>query len=91
MQVHTCERWQSVARLLLAGGNLPPIELVQVRDQYFVLDGHHRLSVARAFGQIYIEAKITVWQVEGSLPWEQSQRTVHPISRMAAVNKSFIL
>jgi hypothetical protein len=90
-QVHTRERWQSVARLLLDGGNLPTIDLVQVRDQYFVLDGHHRLSVARAFGQLDIEAKVTVWQVEGVLPWEQPERQEYPIRRMAATTKSIIV
>lgn len=90
-QVHTRERWLSVARLLLDGGNLPPIDLVQVRDQYFVIDGHHRLSVARAFGQLDIEAKVTVWQVEGVMPWEQPKRQEHPVRRLAATIRSIIL
>ena len=37
---------------------------------YFVKDGHHRISVARAFGQEEIEARVTEWQVAGPLPWE---------------------
>jgi hypothetical protein len=46
--------------------------LVQVGDVYFVCDGHHRISVARAMGQQDIEAKVMVWQVTGPLPWETS-------------------
>jgi hypothetical protein len=44
--------------------------LVQVGKVYFVRDGHHRISVARALGQLDIEAEVTIWQVSGPLPWE---------------------
>lgn len=58
---HTRQRWISVARAWQAGQSLPPVELVQVNDTYFVIDGHHRISVARAMGQITIEANVIVW------------------------------
>lgn len=32
-------------------------------QRYYVRDGHHRLSVARALGQEEIEALVTVWEV----------------------------
>jgi hypothetical protein len=51
---------------------MPPVELIQVRDVYFVQDGHHRISVARALGELDIEAKVTIWQVSGPLPWERA-------------------
>ncbi len=70
VQDHSQERWLRVARTWQEDKPLPPIELVQVGGVYFVLDGHHRLSVARALGQRAIEAEVTVWQVEGPLPWE---------------------
>ena len=44
--------------------------LVQVGDIYFVRDGHHRISVAQALGQTDIDARVTIWQVTGPLPWE---------------------
>jgi hypothetical protein len=50
---------------------LPPVALIQVGDYYFVRDGHHRISVARALGQQVIEATVEVWQVDKPLPWEQ--------------------
>jgi hypothetical protein len=56
-------RWQSVASARLADIPLPPIELVQVGDTYFVRDGHHRISVARALGEEYIEAVIISWNL----------------------------
>jgi len=44
------ERWVNMAIVHLARLPLPPIELIQVGDVYFVRDGHHRISVSRAFG-----------------------------------------
>ena len=65
LQDHSERRWLSVARARQEGKSLPPVELVQVGEVYYCLDGHHRISVARAFGQPEIEATVTVWQVEG--------------------------
>ena len=59
---------------------MPLVRLIQVGELYFVSDGHHRISVARAFGQQEIEAQVTVWQVEGALPWEQSGAAIKRIS-----------
>jgi len=42
---------------------LPPVELIRVGDEYYVRDGNHRVSVARAFGQPYIEALVTEYRV----------------------------
>jgi hypothetical protein len=72
LQDHNKRRWLSVAAARRRGKALPPIKLVQVGDIYFVLDGHHRISVARALGQQDIEAKVIVWQVTEPLPWERS-------------------
>lgn len=58
---HIRERWVSLAALRSEGHSLPPIELVQVGDDYYILDGHHRVSVARAFDDDTIEAYVTRW------------------------------
>lgn len=60
LQEHTRDRWLSVASALQAGGALPPVELVQLGQEYYVIDGHHRISVARALGQTDIDAEVTV-------------------------------
>jgi hypothetical protein len=77
LQDHSERRWLSVARARHEGKSLPPVELVQVGEVYYCLDGHHRISVARAFGQPEIEASVTVWQVEeeriGPAPAAQPQ------------------
>jgi hypothetical protein len=60
VQGHTKERWISVAVARLLGHGLPPVELLEVGDDYYVRDGHHRISVARALGEQYIEAVVSV-------------------------------
>jgi hypothetical protein len=57
------ERWISIAAAQLMDVPLPPVSLIQVGDRFYVRDGHHRVSVARALGQQYIEADITVWEL----------------------------
>ncbi len=37
---------------------LPPIEVYQIGDAYFILDGHHRASVAREMGSKHIQAYV---------------------------------
>jgi hypothetical protein len=71
LQPHTRRRWLNLAIAWQMGVALPPIRLIQVGDIYFVLDGHHRISVARALGEAEISATVTVWQVDEPLPWEK--------------------
>jgi len=51
-------RWQKVDRAFYEEINLPPVVLYKVGDVYFVVDGHHRVSVAREQGQVFIEAEV---------------------------------
>ena len=41
------------------GESFPPVDLVKVGQLYFVRDGHHRVSVARALGRTDIDAYVT--------------------------------
>lgn len=68
---HTMGRWLNIAVARQMGACLPPVELVRVGNLYFVQDGHHRISVARAMGQACIEAEVVAWQVAGPLPWQK--------------------
>lgn len=83
LRQHTRERWMSVAIARGQGVALPAVELIQVGDLYFVRDGHHRVSVAKARGQEAIDAEVTVWDVVGPLPWERqeaiAQLAVQPV------------
>jgi len=60
LRPHIRERWIGVAVAHEEGVILPAVELVQINDTYFVVDGHHRVSVAKAKGQIAIDASVTV-------------------------------
>jgi hypothetical protein len=64
------ERCRSIITARQRGVKMPPVSLIQVGNLYFVEDGHHRISVAYAWGEQEIEARVTVWQVAGALPWE---------------------
>lgn len=57
-QDHLAMRWQSINRAFYEDVSLPPVVLYKVGDVYFVVDGHHRVSVAREQGQEFIEADI---------------------------------
>ena len=72
LKQHAEERWVSVARAQLRGLGLPPIELIQVGEVYFVRDGHHRISVAAALGQQEIDAVVTVWQLAAPVQAERA-------------------
>ncbi|HNC08186.1 MAG TPA: hypothetical protein PLX14_05740, partial [Anaerolineales bacterium] len=51
-------RWQKVDRAFYEDIHLPPIVLYKVGEIYFVVDGHHRVSVAREQGAEFIEAEV---------------------------------
>ena len=67
------DRWKSIAMACLHNTGLKPVELIQVDDSYYVLDGHHRISVAHALGKCAIDAEVTVWVLPDSLPLAISQ------------------
>jgi nucleotide-binding universal stress UspA family protein len=54
------ERWARVKAVMddPVGAGIPPIEVYKVGDAYFVLDGNHRVSIARQEGFESIEAHI---------------------------------
>jgi hypothetical protein len=49
-------RWEQIALAHRKGIPLPPIALEEGPDGYYVIDGRHRVSVARALGQVEIDA-----------------------------------
>ena len=51
-------RWANVRAAAESLEGLPPIEVYQVGDAYFILDGHHRASVARELGATHIQAYV---------------------------------
>ena len=53
------ERWKRVDRAFHRGVELPAVELYELGGSYFVVDGNHRISVARYQGVRWIEADVT--------------------------------
>jgi hypothetical protein len=52
-------RWENLALAQRRGKSIPPIDVFQVGDMYFVKDGHHRVSIALATKQKLIDAYVT--------------------------------
>jgi len=53
------ERWARVQLAVNDPQGVPPIEVYEVGDVYFVRDGHHRVSVARQLGSTHMQAYVT--------------------------------
>jgi hypothetical protein len=52
------EKWKRIDRAFQRGEDLPPVELFEIGDAYFVVDGHHRVSVARYHDVPTVEAAV---------------------------------
>lgn len=52
-------RWVRIKRIINGTGGLPPLEVFQLGDHYFVEDGHHRVSVLKQMGIRHVEAWVT--------------------------------
>ena len=51
-------RWKRIDRAFHRSEELPPVRLYKIEDHYFVLDGNHRVSVARYHGAETIDAEV---------------------------------
>lgn len=60
------ERWARIDAVMHSMVGFPPIELYKIGEVYFVRDGNHRVSVARANGLTHIEAYVT--EIETNVP-----------------------
>lgn len=65
---HLQRRWSRVDEARLSDVVLPPIALYELGGLYFVRDGNHRVSVARAQGVSFIDAEVISLQSEIRLP-----------------------
>jgi hypothetical protein len=53
------ERYHRLVGAFQRGVGLPPVELYKLGYGYYVLDGHHRVAVAKQVGQQWIDALVT--------------------------------
>lgn len=71
----SAEKWKRIDRALRRGQELPAVSLLKLGGDYFVNDGHHRVSVARFHGAEWIDAEVTESK---SLGTSRSARTLDP-------------
>jgi len=57
-RAETAERWRRVESAF-PGGDFPPIVVYEVAGEYFLVDGHHRVAIARQRGMETIDAEVT--------------------------------
>ena len=75
IQKHLLHRWVNTF-ISLNHDKWSPILVHKIGEQYFVEDGRHRVSVARAVGMEFIEAKI--WEYSTSP--KQAERSLQPVA-----------
>ncbi len=68
------ERWTRIDSALHSLEGFPPVELFKIGEVYFVRDGNHRVSVARANGATHIEAYVTEIQTDVPLTLDDFER-----------------
>jgi hypothetical protein len=61
------ERWRRLEQAF-PDGDFPPIVAYRLGDAYFVLDGHHRVALARQRGMRTIDADVTELHARFHLP-----------------------
>lgn len=52
------ERLHKIVSAMKAGKSMPPISLYQIKDDYYILDGHHRFKAAKELGYTEIHSRI---------------------------------
>lgn len=52
------ERWRRIYTLAVTGAGFPPVVLYKIGQDYFVEDGHHRISVAKYLAWETIQAQV---------------------------------
>jgi hypothetical protein len=81
------DRFKRVGQALERGVALPPLELYKVArrtdarqaapaSEYYVVDGHHRVAMARKLGQDYFDAHVVEYQVGSAAPETDAQEPV---------------
>ena len=60
------QRWQRILRGIDQLKSLPPVDLLRVGDQYWVVDGHNRVAAALYNGQLTVDANVVDIRLPGS-------------------------
>ena len=73
---HLKNRWQHVDEAAIQDITLPPIKVYEIAGLYFVRDGNHRVSVAKARGTEFIDAEVVSLQSEIKLKKANSLKEI---------------
>jgi hypothetical protein len=82
-------RFYRIGEAMTAGKGLPPVELYKLTrpqsargdpppSEYYVVDGHHRVAMARKLGQDFLDAHVTEFGAAGQPPAEPAQTNEPP-------------
>ena len=82
-QEHTRSRWERIGKAHFEDVYLPPVDLYKVGDIYFVIDGNHRVSVARELGREFIDARVQECRVRVPIPASTTEADLEVISGKA--------
>jgi len=73
---HLKNRWLNIDKAYMQGVILPAVTLYEIGGVYFVRDGNHRVSVAKARGVEFIDAEVTSLRTEIRLTPGKSMDTI---------------
>ena len=73
---HLKNRWLNIDKAYMEGKILPAVTLYEIGGVYFVRDGNHRVSVAKARGVEFIDAEVTSLRTEIRLKPGKSMKTI---------------
>lgn len=73
---HLKNRWLNIDKAYMRGEILPAVTLYEIGGVYFVRDGNHRVSVAKARGVEFIDAEVISLRTEIHLTPGKSMETI---------------
>ena len=65
---HSPMRLRSIEAAMITGKELPPVDLYKIKDEYYIVDGNHRVAAARRLGWKRIKARVTEYLPSADTP-----------------------
>jgi ParB-like nuclease domain len=81
---HLRHRWARLYALIRQGREMPPIDVYEVGELFFVRDGHHRVSIARRLGWDTIRAHVVEVRTRAPLGAEMDSRDLLDVAEYAS-------
>lgn len=85
----TEHRWAAVQTAVVEQKGVEPIEVYQIGEAYFVIDGNHRVSVARQAKAKFIQAYVTEVKTDVPIsPTDSLEEIILKAEKIAFLNKT---